>query len=148
MNDVSQLFLMLLAFEFKQFLCDYPIHPTFILKSFQTDNNRAFLFHAGIHALLTLAICLIFTTAEFPLALMLAGLDFFMDFALAIFRSRTGFIARFKPLDLDEFMEASRHQKVQHRLYWLFYGLDRMIHHVTYFAIIYILCQQGVVWMM
>lgn len=148
MNDVTQIFLILIAFEVKQFICDYPIHPTFILKRFQTDGNRAFILHALAHACLTFLICFFMTTAELPLIFMLASLDFLIDFMLAIFRSRTQLIAHWRPLDLEEFMLASRRDKVRHRLFWAAYGLSRTIRHLTALGILYILSEQGLVWMM
>lgn len=148
MNDVTQIFVVLFAFEFKQIFCDYPIHPTFILRRFQADNYSAFIFKALLHAFFTWIICMTLTSAEPVLALGMALLDFFVDFVLTIFRGRSGLISRFRPLDLEEFMAAGKREKIKHRLYWAFFGLDRMSHQLTYFLIVFILCQQGAVWMM
>jgi hypothetical protein len=148
MNDVSQIFVLLLAFEVKQLLCDYPILPDFLLKRFHSNGIKAFILYSAFHGFITFTICLLLTNAEYPLALLMSLLDFAAGFALAMFRSHSSMIARFKPLDLDEFMSASRKAKRQHRMYWTFFGLDQAIHHMTHFSIIYILCLQGVVWMM
>lgn len=148
MNDVSQIFILLLAFQLKQFFCDYPIYPEFLLKRFKGSGLTAFIVHSGIHSFMTLGICLILSSSGFGLAVLMACLDFVIDFMLNQFRSRSETIARFRPLDLDEFLAASRKEKRNHRLYWAFFGLDQTIHHLTHYAIVFVLCEQGAVWMM
>ena len=148
MNDVSQIFVLLLAFQIKQLLCDYPIQPEFLLKRFQSSSVNGLLLYSFFHGFFTLAICLILTTASFPLAAGLALLDVGIDFVLGLTRSKSDLLARFRPLDLQEFTVASRKAKRQHRLYWIFFGIDQALHHMTHFSIVYILSQQGVVWMM
>jgi hypothetical protein len=148
MNDVSQIFLILLMFEFKKLLCDYPIHPTFILKKFQSENYKAFAFHSFVHSFFTFLIISIMTDADMGLSLTLSFFEYIVHFALSLWKSRSQLMARFRPLDLDEFLVADKKSKFHHRMYWGIFAVDRMIHQGLYLLILYVLCSRGLVYIM
>jgi hypothetical protein len=88
------------------------------------------------------------TNAELPLSIMLSFLDFTLDMLLSAVRAKSIFIAQFKPLGAEEFLASTAKERLEHRIYWGLYGLDRMGRQLIIFGIVYWLCYMGVVWMM
>lgn len=148
MNDVSQIFLILFMFEMKKLFCDYPIHPTFVLRKFQSENYKAFAFHSFIHSFLTFLIIMFMTDADISLSVSLSFFEYVVHFVLSLWKSKSQLMAKFRPLDLEEFLVADKKSKFHHRMYWGIFAFDRLIHQGLYFIILYILCDRGLVYIM
>jgi hypothetical protein len=113
------IFLLLILFQIKHFLCDYPLQTPYMLKKFSADWRKPLTAHAGVHAAGTYLICLFF--GGIFGALVLAMLDFTAHFA----------IDRAKVVYGSFPMEDKR--------FWWALGLDQAAHHLTHLLIIALL---------
>jgi hypothetical protein len=112
-------FLLLILFQIKHFVCDYPLQTPYMLKKFGADWKRPLTAHAGVHAAGTFLLSIFF--GGFFYALMLAALDFIAHFS----------IDRAKVV-LGSFPIADKR-------FWWALGLDQMAHHLTSFLLIALL---------
>ena len=118
---IVQIFLLLVIFQLKLFLADYPLQFGYMLGKFKPD--RSFFWplvaHCSVHAAFTLAIVLCFNPGVWWLALVDGVIHFFMD------RLKAGpkYLGRFKDLYSKQF--------------WWSLGFDQMVHHLTHYYIIY-----------
>lgn len=115
-------FLLLVIYQLKHFLCDYPLQTQYMLGKFKGGDEwkLPLLAHAGVHGAGTLLIGLCFTPL-FGIALMLALADFFAHFV----------IDRIKVLK-------GSYPQTDKRFWWAL-GADQMAHHFTHYLIITIL---------
>ena len=114
------LFVLLIAFQLKHFLADYPLQGRYMLGKFkETGWILPLACHSGIHALFTFSIAVFF---GFEIALGVALLDFVIHFVVD--RLKVSF---------------SKGVTTQEPKFWWYLGLDQMAHHLTHYAIILIL---------
>jgi hypothetical protein len=119
---MEKLFILLVLFQLKHFVADYPLQTPYMLGKFKDDWGffPPLALHAGTHAIITFVIVLMFTSSfDFAFSCFLFDLviHFFMD------RIKAGkkYLNRWKP---DE------------KYFWWALGFDQMIHHLTHYAII------------
>lgn len=114
---------LLLAFQLKHFLCDFPFQGKYMLGKFQggTAWILPLLAHAGVHALGTLCVVWAFLPHQPLLALKMAACDLAIHSFVDRLKAAPNLGGRF-PISTPT--------------YWHILGLDQMAHHITHYAII------------
>lgn len=119
---VNNIFILLILFQIKHFLADYPFQGKYMLGKFKDgwDWVIPLLTHTFVHFLFTLGICLLVNPSLWWLALVDMGIHFCMD------RIKAGkkFLGRFK---------------IEDKKFWWALGFDQMVHHLTHYFVIYML---------
>lgn len=160
MTEIALIFILLVVYQLKHFFADYPLQREFMLKKFHADPKiwvPALSAHAGVHALFTLIIAFA-VLGYHPLVWMFAILDFVVHFTMDRIKASPNLLGRYKPLDASGFMnmksilmidakDAETARAAQRALsgntyFWWALGFDQMVHHLTHYAIIYILVTQ------
>lgn len=125
------IFILLVAFQLKHFLADYPLQTTYMLGKMQaTDWIKPLATHAAVHACITAIIVLwYFVLSGQPmLALVLTPLlaiaDFIVHFTVDRLKASPSLGGRFNPTQ---------------PYFWWALGADQMVHHLTHYIFIYIL---------
>lgn len=119
-----QLFLALLIFyQIKHFVADFLLQNVWMLQKSRPgwDFVPPLAIHAGVHAALTLAACLYVK----PDAWWLAVLDFVVHFTMDRIKAGPRYLGRF--------------HDIRTRAYWISFGLDQMVHHLTHLYIAWFL---------
>ena len=121
--QVQSIFLLLVVYQIKHFLADFPLQNDYML---QKDHSDWSFFvplatHCLVHAGFTLAVCLYYRPGLWWLALLDFVVHFFMD------RIKAGpkYLGRFNNKDRAPF--------------WNCFGIDQMVHHLTYLYIVWVL---------
>lgn len=138
---VEKVFVLLIVFQIKHFLADYPFQTQYMLGKFRREDWIGPLAaHAGLHALLTLAIAFV---AGGDQLLILAGVDFWSHFTMDRIKASPNLLGRFKPLTPSGYQIALKDGdecKLQsNRFFWWSLGVDQMVHHLTHYGIIFAL---------
>ncbi len=115
-------FLLLVIYQLKHFLCDYPLQTQYMLGKFKGGDEwkLPLTAHAGVHAAGTLLIGLFFAPV-YGIAILLALLDFFAHFII------------------DRIKVLKGNYPGNDKRFWWALGADQMAHHFTHYAIIAIL---------
>lgn len=123
MNDIQWLFLLLILFQVKHFLADYIFQNVYMLQKSRAgwDFVLPLSIHCGVHAAMTLAI-LCWWNSHFW---WLAALDFFVHFTMDRLKAGPRYFGRFADMSSKGF--------------WVTFGLDQMVHHLTHIYIIWVL---------
>lgn len=117
---LTTIFILMILFQIKHFICDYPLQGSYMLGKFKKDGwELPLAAHAGVHFIATFLISLAF---GFEIALSVAALDFAIHFVVDKMK-----------------VEASRKTNTNEAKFWWYLGLDQMAHHLTHYAIIAIL---------
>ena len=116
------IFLLLVLYQIKHFLCDYPLQTQYMLGKFKggCEWKLPLTAHAAVHAAGTLVIGLCFAPV-FGIAMLLALLDFAAHFGI----------------DRLKVVKGS-YSQTDKRFWWAL-GADQMAHHFTHYAIISLL---------
>lgn len=111
---------MLICFQIKHFICDYPLQNQYMLKKMNdSDWVKPLAAHAGVHSLFTFLI--IFAFGGIGLAFLMAILDFVIHFVIDRIKAKT-----------------SKGVSPSESKFWRYLGLDQMAHHLTHYTIILI----------
>ena len=122
MTTVICVFLLLIVFQLKHFICDYPLQGTYMLGKLRATNwVLPLAAHAAVHATATLLIAIWFSL---HLAIILAITDFILHFTIDRLKASPNYGGRFKP---------------DQPYFWWALGADQMAHHFTHYAFIFIL---------
>lgn len=121
---MNKFFLLLILFQVKHFIADYPLQNKYMLGKFKADWEffTPLLFHSWVHAVLTLGITLSFT-GDTVLAVKMYFLDMVIHFLMDRIKAGPKYLGRFKDM--------------YDRKFWWSLGLDQMVHHLTHYLIIY-----------
>ena len=126
-----ELFTLLILFQLKHFICDYPLQTPYMLgKMKATGWVKPLAAHATIHALFTFIISMWFIIISLPgvgfilIPTLLALLDFTIHFVVDRLKASPSIGGRFKP---------------DQPYFWWTLGADQMVHHLTHYLIIFIL---------
>lgn len=127
---MTTLFVLLVVFQLKHFLADYPLQGKYMLGKFKPgwEFLGPLAAHAGVHALLTWCIAsVVIGRGEWAggLAEKLALMDFVVHFTMDRIKAGPKYLGRFKDMMRPYF--------------WWCLGFDQMVHHLTHYAIIYFL---------
>lgn len=120
MTTLYSLFFLLIMFELKHFIADFPLQNPYMLGKFKDDWGFVFpLFvHCAVHAIITLGIVCIVRPELWWLALIDLGSHFVID----RLKAAKKYLGRWN---------------VDHPLFWWSLGLDQMLHHMVHYFIIY-----------
>ncbi len=120
---MEQIFTLLIAFQIKHFLADYPFQTTYMLEKVR---DKAWFFpllsHAAVHAFFTLVIVCIVDVNLWWLALV----DLVIHFTMDRIKASKKMLNRFPP---------------DNKFFWWALGFDQMVHHLTHYFIIWVLVQ-------
>jgi Protein of unknown function (DUF3307) len=121
--SINQIFTLLVIFQIKHFFADYPLQFPYMLRKYKADWQflLPLSLHCFVHALLTLAICLVYA----PHMMWLAAFDFCAHFIMDRIKSGPRYLGRFND--------------TQKSWYWMAFGFDQMVHHLTHLYIVYML---------
>lgn len=164
-NQISLIFLLLVIFQFKHFIADYPLQGKYMLGKFKYKGWVAPLAaHCAVHFMFTFFISLgvfVFSDLQTPKyfwASVLFGLiDFTIHFIMDRIKASPNLLGRFKALSAKEMMRILNRENidgdpdglrptdsgVKHALrsnvlFWWSLGIDQMVHHLTDILIIYL----------
>ena len=108
--------LLFFGFVVKHFLCDFVLQFNNMIREKGTYGARGGLYHAGIHGWFTFVVLIPF----FPAIAILAGIiDFLIHYHIDWAK-----------------MKLTKNLSFTDRNYWVWFGLDQMLHYLTYIAII------------
>lgn len=150
------IYLLLIAYQLKHFLADYPLQGRFMLGKFLPYPKFIvpLLAHSLVHGLFTFGIALFFKDPSF--AALLGLLDMGIHFLVDRIKASPSMLGRFKPLSAGEYLgveqmasykgensELNLSKKLaQDKLksnvfFWWALGADQMAHHLTHYFIIW-----------
>lgn len=154
-------FALLIVYQIKHFLADYPLQTPWMLGKFSKypDFVKPLAAHAAVHAAFTFAIALFFKPLLFALGLALldAGIHFLVDRV----KASPSMLGRFKALSANEMKQIiendvyykqyplsnttlqTQPQDVaklkSNRMFWYCLGGDQMAHHLTHYLLIWMM---------
>lgn len=122
-STIFLLFFLLVLFQLKHYLADFPLQTEYMLQKFNRDGwVIPLLTHSLIHGSFTLIIAAAFAS---PLvAISLAVFDVGIHFTMDRIKASPNIFGKYQP---DE------------KSYWLVLGLDQMVHHLTHYTIIFVI---------
>lgn len=117
--NVEVFICLLLFFQFKHFVADYLLQNVWMLQKSRAgwDFVAPLGIHCGVHAAMTLAVVLYYN----PACWWLAALDFAIHFTMDRLKAGPRYLGRF--------------HDVRSKAYWVSFGFDQMIHHLTHIYI-------------
>lgn len=125
-------FLLLIAFQLKHFICDYPLQTQYMLRKMQTTGwVKPLAAHAGVHAIGTFMIAYYFLNLSYYIdnvifAATLAITDLILHFIVDRLKASPTIGGRFKP---------------DQSYFWWALGADQMAHHLINYIFIFIIVQ-------
>lgn len=130
MNQLATVFLLLVVYQLKHFVADFPLQGKYMLQKFNKDWSFFWPLaaHAGVHAYSTLLIANVymFLTHSWGYGLLpmkLAIMDFVIHFSMDRIKAGPKYLGRYKDMYAHQF--------------WWSLGLDQMVHHLTHYWIIW-----------
>lgn len=122
-TQLEQVFILLIYFQWKQFMADFPLQGEYMLKKVSAgwDFLLPLLVHCAVHSVLTGIVVLIF----FPHVWWLIIVDFVIHFIMDRIKSGPKYLGRFNDKE-----RAS---------YWTCFGFDQMVHHLTHFYLVWVM---------
>lgn len=134
-------FTLLLIFQLKHFLADYPLQRGYMLRKFlKTGWVLPLACHCAVHAVMTFVIAA--AVAGVAAAAGLAAFDFVCHFIMDRIKADPRLLGRYKPLTKETFPTADAAAKRSNDRFWWSLGLDQTVHHLTHYAIIWYLVTQ------
>lgn len=148
---LTTVFLLLIVYQLKHFVADYPLQTSYMLGKFKPGWGylKPLLAHVAVHGFGTLLIAAAFG-ATARLALGLAVFDATIHFIMDRIKAAPHIMGRWKMLSGKEMMSILSYRDTigldkysaelrGNRLFWWALGFDQMVHHLTHYAIIYVL---------
>ena len=121
---MTMLFTLLILFQLKHFICDYPLQNRYMLGKMQPkDWFFPLLSHAAVHAAATFLIVMVFTQALMA-AIFIGLLDLLTHFLIDRLKASPSYGGRFK---------------VEQPQFWWCLGADQMAHHLCHYFFIYLI---------
>ena len=162
---VEFIFILLVVYQLKHFLADYPFQGQYMLGKFSDDWKvwvPALSAHAGVHALMTWIIFqwvqgfyTQFGDVNTGLSAAAAAIDFVVHFTMDRIKASPNLMGRWKnlsPRDYEYYKKCDSypgndphvHRVVSkifrgNKYFWWALGFDQMVHHLTHYGLIYIL---------
>ena len=132
------IFRLLLAFQAKHFLADYPLQRRYMLGKFRDDWGffLPLLAHASVHGCMTAWICGCVLGFK-PIIFLPALFDVVIHATMDRIKAAKRYLGRFKPLTADTAPTATEAQWRSNDFFWWSLGLDQGVHHLTHYAIIW-----------
>ena len=123
------IFTLLVIYQVKHFLCDYPLQGKYMLGKFKPDFGffLPLLAHSLVHAFATLLIVLWYSSyikeISSNLIFELVLTDLIIHFVMDRIKAGPRYLGRFKDM--------------MHFSFWWSLGLDQTVHHLTHYYIIF-----------
>lgn len=135
---MTTIFTLLAIFQLKHFLADYPLQTRYMLGKFRDDWGFAvpLLQHVLVHGLMTFAIALAYRPR---MAATLMVFDMVVHFGMDRIKAGKKYLGRFKTLTAETAGNATPEQWRSSDFFWYSVGLDQGVHHLTHYAIIWML---------
>jgi hypothetical protein len=132
------LFFLLVIYQIKHFVADFPLQGKYMLKKFLPDWGffLPLLAHVSVHGAFTL---LIASLTKPQLAVKLALFDMIVHFTMDRIKASPKYLGRYKPLTAKDYPTSSDAEKTSNTYFWWSLGLDQGVHHLTHYIIIYFL---------
>lgn len=165
---MNTLFLLLLIFQLKHFICDFPLQNEYMLGKFKEKGwVLPLLSHGLVHAVATFIISLIFTH-DLNKSIVLAVLDLIIHSTMDRIKASPKMLGKYKSMTKEQYVRSlekidnfkrqlslvqtdsmnklylqavSEHNELKRNnsRFWSFLGLDQLVHHVTHYFIIYLI---------
>lgn len=151
---MEKLFLLLILFQVKHFLADFPLQSQYMLGKFKpTDWVMPLAAHCSVHFAFTLCIMMYFAPAFW----WLAFIDFVIHFIMDRIKASPNLLGKYKSLTAKEYIHYKQTEDllsfdevtndyVRHSVFlkrntffWWSLGLDQMVHHLTHYLILWII---------
>lgn len=122
-----QLFMLLIAFQWKHFVCDFPLQKDpYMFKNKGTYGHPGGIAHSLIHAVGTMYVLMaFFPLLSYTIWLSLSVLDFIIHYHIDLCKTKINDHYGWKAESSSEF--------------WILLGVDQLLHQLTYLAIIALL---------
>ena len=121
MTELQIIFTLLILFQIKHFVCDYPLQTPYMLGKFkESDWKLPLLAHTGTHASATFVIVMLFT-ASVTIAVLAAIFDLLVHSVMDRVKASPKMLGRYD---------------IKDKRFWWSLGFDQLIHHVTHYLII------------
>lgn len=120
---VTYIFALLVIFQVKQFAADFPLQNRYMLQ--KTRSDWSFIPPLALHCAIHAAITLFIVALILPKLWWLAIVDFFLHFAMDRIKAGPRYLGRFRDTNSVGF--------------WMSFGFDQMVHHMTHYWIIWML---------
>jgi hypothetical protein len=157
---ISTLFALLVAYQLKHFLCDYPLQTNrYMLGKFLPgwEFVLPLLAHVGVHAAGTVLIAWLFGAPAWLIPLV-AIFDASVHFVMDRIKASPRWMGRWKPLTAAEYVRAQHVVEATpdntegitfsdvgaagmrlwgNALFWNCLGVDQAVHHLTHYACIW-----------
>lgn len=155
----NSLIVLLIAFQLKHFVADFPLQNSYMLKKFSPGKEfiLPLLAHTLVHATFTILIALYFVSLE--KALLLGLLDLTIHFIMDRIKASPNMLGKYQALTKKDFLEYAEQielnkdnesvvgqltygfdqDKADNKKFWWALGLDQGIHHLTHYLIIYLI---------
>lgn len=118
-----EIFTLLVLFQLKHFICDYPLQTQYMLGKMQaTGWIQPLAAHAAVHSLATYIITMYFV-GPFT-AILFALADFIIHFTVDRIKASPKLGGRWNPTQ---------------PYFWWALGADQMAHHLTHYLFIYLI---------
>lgn len=129
------LVVLLVAFQLKHFIADYPLQGRYMLGKFKDDWGflLPLLSHAAVHAVFTFLLTCYFGWIQ---ALCLALFDATIHFMMDRIKASKKYLGRYKNLTAETYLTATDDQKKSNTYFYWSLGFDQMIHHLTDLTIV------------
>lgn len=134
------IYLLLVIYQVKHFICDYPLQNRYMLGKFKPFPQclLPLAAHAGVHGLATL---LIAACVKPEIALLAALGDMLVHGGVDYVKANPSLGGRFKPLTKDTYANADETAIKSNTYFWWALGADQTAHHLTHYVIIWALLQ-------
>ncbi|GJL91840.1 MAG: hypothetical protein DHS20C04_14990 [Hyphococcus sp.] len=124
MSDIQFVFAMLVTFQIKHLIGDYLLQTGWMVRGKSTP-GLGFIFPLSIHVFIHAATTFAIVWVVNPTLWWLAIFDFAAHFTMDTIKSNPGLLGRFTNMNKQSF--------------WIPFGIDQMVHHLTHYIIIWVL---------
>lgn len=143
---MNKIFSLLVIFQIKHFLADFPLQGKYMLGKFKSEIHQWFfplVAHGLVHAIFTFFIVWYFKD---PLnAVALAMIDFNLHCFMDRIKASPRLLGRFQVISKDEYLNIVNDKYMvcksvnmlrSNKYFWWSLGIDQMFHHLTHYLII------------
>lgn len=165
---MNTIFLLLIIFQLKHYICDYPLQNEYMLGKFKEKGwVLPLLSHALVHAKFTMIIVLLFNES-FTKALGLGLLDLTLHFIMDRIKASPKLLGKYKSMTKEQYvgslervdklkkqsevirtsdmtnmyikaLNEHKQLKKSNSMFWNSLGVDQMVHHLTHYILIYLI---------
>jgi hypothetical protein len=118
------IFQLLIVFQIKHFLADYPLQTEYMLGKFKAKDWEMPLFsHAAVHALMTFGIVSYYLN-DLRIAIFMGLFDLVVHFTVDRVKASPYLFGKYKPTE---------------KMFWNALGADQFMHHITHYIVIFVI---------